>query len=183
MLNLFKDPGIILNTALLLIPFIIVIILILKFIRPKNPSLGTALAAGVSFFGLFAVKRQLKNIKKAKEKIAEFNANMDKFKKEMEQRNQEVTTNELKIQILKKERERLENLGSDYDGRIRKLDEEIRQRLKMNEALKKSTEKAMARIKEKDKKWEDLLKRFEMEPDPIEAASEIEIHGHSLLEG
>ena len=85
------------ENILLILLFIFIICLILKFIFPKRPILGIALATGAGIFGYLFLRHRWKTSSKIQEKIDQFNDSMAEFKEEQQRKIQIVKENEEKI--------------------------------------------------------------------------------------
>ena len=179
------------DVILLLIPVIIVIILIFKFVLPKRPVLGIGLAGGVGLLGYFLIKRRLKNAFDVEDKIAEHNEMIAEFKERQSIRYNEVMANKKVIENLEAQKEKLEKQGETYKTEIELIDAELNDRKKLNKQLIERSEHFLQETAGRSQSYEALLKRFREQSGnatPVEVSttesgmSVIEIDGYRLTE-
>jgi hypothetical protein len=186
----------IIDLLLLIIPFLFVLFLILKFVLPKRPALGIGLAGGVGLLGYFLVKRRLRHAFDVEKKIAEHNRSMAEFKERQKTRYDAVTANNQIIKSLEEQRKRLMKDEHRYENEIKLIDAEVEERRALNENLLQSSSTVLEEIRERSGGRRDLLRRTgilpdaigiaEPVPEPVSAGevsdSDLEVDGYRLLE-
>ncbi|MDI6792419.1 MAG: hypothetical protein QME81_06065 [bacterium] len=179
-----------------LIPVIVAICLIFKFVVPKHPKIGIGLAVGAGIFGAYLVNRKLKKAFNVEKKIAEHNENMAQFKEIQKTRNEVVMANKSVIDTLKKQREKLAKKGNKYQTEIDIIDAELQDRQTLNKKLIKNAGEFVETSKTRSEKRRELLRRYKEESGFVEivqperesietespASTDIEINGYRLLE-
>jgi len=193
----FIDWNIVRDIAIILIPVVIAIVLIWKFVVPKRPALGIGMAIGAGLLGAFFVNRRLKKAFDVEKKLAEHNQMMAKFKEKQKQRFETVMANKKVIEELEKQKKKLEKKGGQYATEVNLLKKEIEERSELNKKILADSEEFLESLEERRSSIKDLLERYEAEsgtvvshepePDiPNRGTGEhpdIEIDGFRLLDG
>ncbi|HID39934.1 MAG TPA: hypothetical protein EYP36_10540 [Calditrichaeota bacterium] len=193
----FIDWSIIRDAAIILIPVLIAILLIWKFVVPKRPSLGIGMAIGAGLLGAFFLNRRLKKAFGVEKKLAEHNEMMAKFKEKQKQRFEAVMANKKVIDELEKQKKKLEKKGEKYATEVSLLKKEISDRSQLNKKILEDSEEFLDSLEERRSSIKDLLERYETEtgttvtyePEPeipnlgSQDKPDIEVDGFRLLEG
>jgi len=193
----FIDWSVVRDVAIILIPVLIAIILIWKFVVPKRPVLGLGTAIGVGLLGAIFVNRRLKKAFDVEKKLAEHNEMMAKFKEKQKQRFEAVVANKKVIDELEKQKKKLEKKGDKYATEVRLLEKEISDRSQLNKKILDDSEEFLDSLEERRSSIKDLLERYEAEggtavthePEPeipnrgSSDNPDIEVNGFRLLDG
>jgi len=161
MIHFFSDLRNWLDVVLLLIPILVVLFLIIKFVLPKKPALGIGLAGGVGLLGYFLVRRQMQNAFEVEKKIAEHNWMMAEFKEKQKTRYNAVMANKQIIDNLEKQRQKLAKDEQKYQDELRLLDAELDDRRKLNDELLKSSSEFLATSVSRSQARQKLLQDYE----------------------
>ncbi len=184
------------DIILLLIPIVVILFLILKFVVPKHPALGIGLAGGVGLLGYFLVRRQMNNAFEMEKKIAEHNQMMADFKTKQKTRYNAVVANKQIISNLEKQRQKLAQDEDKYRDELRLLDAELEDRKKLNDELLQSSSEFLAASASRSQQRQRLLQDYEVQSRSSEQSSDkttktsttaeankvIEIDGYHLKE-
>jgi hypothetical protein len=192
MMDFFGNFGKYLEIIILAIPFIVAIILIIKYVLPKRPALGIGLAGGVGLVGYFLVRNKLKRAFQVEDQIADHIKDMAEFKNVQKNRYKAVLANKEIIDELEKQRTKLAKNSDKYETEIKLLDAELADRRAMNEKLLDNSKELLKTTEERTSERDDLLQRFMKEsgvsgivstPATTPTAGEqIEINGYRLKE-
>lgn len=192
MTQIFQRPGSFIDVAVLIVLFVVMIYLIIRFVGGRKPLLGIGLAGGVGLLGYFLIHRRLQNAFDVEKKIAAFNDSMAQFKEKQKTRYQAVTANQEVIKTLQQRQEKLKKKGKGYETEIALLDKEINDRKELNAGLLDRTEdflkKSRAGSAGRRELLDSLTNRFNPIPTEKEVVQDgdsgsITIDGYQLQEG
>ncbi len=150
----------VLDVALIIVPFIILIVVILKFVVPKKPALGIGLAIGGGLLGAWLVNRRLKSAFDVEKKLAEHNAMMAAFKARQKERAQAVIANQQVIKILEKQREKLSEEADRHETELKLLDRELEDRRQLNKKIVSESSDFLAESETNSAKRKALLQGY-----------------------
>lgn len=198
-MDIFSNLSVYLDIAIILIPVLIFIFLVLKFVFPRHPKLGIGLALGGGLLGAFFIHRKIKKAFDVEKKIAEFSENMDQFKKVQKGRQEAVLANKQVIEGLRKKREKLAKKGDKFKTERDLIDAELADREKLNKQLISNAENFLKNSERRSAARKALLGRMGATAvgpgEEINAPQEdianrgtrdvpkIELNGYSLQEG
>lgn len=195
-MNALFDFKLWLDVLIIVIPILIAIILVYKFVFPKKPALGVGLMVGAGLLGSWLVGRRLKNAFDVEKKLAEFSKNMEQFKNVQKRRQESVMANKQVIDVLQEKRKLLEKDAARYETEIRLIDAELKERLQLNEKLIINAEEFLIDADKRSAERQELLELFRKQSGttPFESAKEptnkgttenpdIELDGYRLLPG
>jgi len=188
-MNTLGNMDTILDVLIILIPLLIALFLVFKFVFPKKPLLGIGLALGGGLLGAFFIRRRLQKAFDAEDEIARHNTMMAEFKKKQKQRSQVIAANEEVIKYLKKQKNKLEKKGDKFEIQKKQIDKELKDRQRLNEKILSDSDEFLNSLKTKDAARMDLLKQledeqamqtdFSQEGGPTQEA--IEVNGYRLI--
>ncbi len=150
----------VLDVTLILIPVIVLIFIIFKFVVPKKPALGIGLAIGGGLLGAWLVNRRLKSAFDVEEQLAAHNKMMAAFKAKQKERSQAVTANLQIIKTLEKQREKLSEEAAKHETELKLLDRELQDRRRWNEKIVSESSDFLAESETNSARRKALLKRF-----------------------
>lgn len=193
MLDFLGQFGKYIEIIILAIPFIVAILLIIKYVVPKHTSLGIGLAGGVGVLGYFLVKNKLKRAFEIENQIAEHVKEMEEFKNVQKTRYKAVLANKEIIEELEKQRKKLGKNAGKYETEIKLIDAELADRRNMNKKLLENSKEFLESTEERVESRTELLERFMRESGmtgvitpatstPTDNAEVIEINGYQLKE-
>lgn len=166
-MEIFSDFSLLLDIAIILIPVLIAIFLIFKFVVPKKPALGIGLAIGGGLLGAFLIGRKLKNAFDVEKKLAEHNDMMAKFKNKQKSRFEAVTANKKIIEELEKQRDKLKSQGEKYQTEVDLLNAEIEDRHKLNKKILDNSNEFLSSLESRRESIGDVLSRYNAEKETI----------------
>ncbi len=169
-----------LDLLLLLLPLLVAMWLVYKLVLPKNPKLGLGILSGLGLIGAFLTQRKLKKAFAVEDKLSEFNENYARFKEIQKRRHQAVTANRRVIKVLEAQRQKLAKNAEKYKTELQLIDAELKDRLKLNEALINNAEEFVTTVKARSAARKRLLQ--DVNQPPASSGSDIEIDGHRLIE-
>ncbi len=181
-----------LDVLIILLPLLVVLYLIIRFIVPKKPALGIGLAIGGGLIGAFLLRSRLKNAFDVEKKIAEHNDMMAKFKAKQKQRAQAVLANKQVIDALEKQRKKLAKNAQKHETQLKLLDAELNDRKELNEKILSESEEFLQSVEGRSADRQKLLREYQNatatpQPEPENRGTaehpDIELDGYRLLEG
>ncbi|HHJ53106.1 MAG TPA: hypothetical protein ENJ89_07915 [Caldithrix abyssi] len=174
-----------LDTAIIVIPLLIVLYLIVRFIVPKKPALGIGLALGTGLIGALLVRSRLKKAFDVEKKIAEHNEMMARFKQKQKQRYEAVLANKRVIEVLEKQRKKLAKDAAKHETELRLIEAELKDRKELNEKILSESEEFLASVEGRSAERKRLLDRYAAEtgdvPQESDSGGPIEIDGYRLI--
>jgi len=192
-MDVLTNWNVVLDVAIILLPLLVVLYLIIRFIVPKKPALGIGLAIGGGLLGAFLIRSRLKKAFDVEKKIAEHNEMMAKFKAKQKQRAQAVLANKQVIDVLEKQRKKLAKNAQKHETQLKLLDAELTDRKKLNEKILSESEEFLQSVEGRSAKRQALLRQYEhsvageAQPEPENRGTaetpDIVLNGYRLLEG
>ena len=192
-MNALMNVRTIADVLIILLPLLLILYLIIRFIVPKKPTLGIGLAIGGGLLGAFLLRSRLKKAFDVEKKIAEHNEMMAKFKAKQKQRAQAVLANKQVIDTLEKQRKKLAKNAQKYETQLKLLDAELNDRKKLNEKILSESQEFLQSLEGRSAKRQALLRQYEQsatgepQPEPENRGTadrpDIELDGYRLLEG
>lgn len=186
------DFALILDIAIIIIPILLVILFVLKFILPKKPLLGIGLALGGGLLGAWLIRRRLRSAQSAEEELAAHNKMMAAFKDKQDQRAQAVLANKKIIDTLEAQRLKLSQSADKYSDELELIDAELEDRKKLNKEILSDSGAFLESLSERSAARKNLLDQFMAErgsltadapiDDNVDPGAVIEINGHRLIE-
>lgn len=182
-----------LDVGIILLPLLIVLYLVIRFILPKKPALGIGLAIGGGLLGAFLIRSRLKKAFDVEKKIAEHNEMMAKFKAKQKQRAQAVLANKQVIDTLEKQRKKLAKNAQKHETQLKLLEAELNDRKELNDKILSESEEFLQSLEGRSAKRQALLRQYQNatasepqeEPENRGTAEhpDIVLDGYRLLEG
>ncbi len=177
----------ILDVAIIVIPLLIVLYLIIRFIVPKKPALGIGLALGGGLIGALLIRSRLKKAFDVEKKIAEHNDMMAKFKQKQKQRFEAVLANKRVIEVLEKQREKLAKNAAKHETELRLIEAELKDRKELNEKILSESAEFLESVEGRSADRKKLLEKYVTEggeiadEDTTADGGDIEINGYRLI--
>ncbi len=176
---------VIVDVSLILLPVIVLLILIFKFVIPKKPALGIGLAIGGGLLGAWLVNRRLKSAFAVEEKLAAHNEMMAAFKAKQKARAQAVAANQQVIKTLTRQREKLSEEAHKHETELKLIDRELEDRQKLNQKIVSESSDFLAESETNSAERKALLQRYlntvKPETEKLSEAGAIEIDGYHLF--
>jgi len=189
------NMNLIVDLAIIIVPFLILIILIIKFVVPKKPALGIGLAIGGGLLGAWLVKRKLNNAFDVEKQLALHNEKMAQFKDKQKQRSQAVLANKQIIDTLEKQKKKLIAAGKEHSTELKLIDAELEERKVLNKEILEDADAFLESTEKRSTSRKNLLKEYQDEGTSISADApvttvpnrgtseepDIEISGHRII--
>jgi len=186
------DFALIRDITIIVIPILLVLGFVFKFVVPKKPLLGIGLALGGGLLGAWLVNRRLRSAQDAEERLAAHNKMMEAFKNKQDQRAEAVLANKKIIDTLETQRARLAKDENKFSDELKLIDAELNDRRELNNEILSNSGTFLNTVAKRSRKRKNILDRFLAEgsslsgdapvADPDGNSAKIEIDGHRLIE-
>ncbi len=186
------DFALIRDVTIIVIPILLVLGFILKFIVPKKPLLGIGLVVGGGLLGSWLINRRLRSAQDAEERLATHNKMMAAFKDKQDQRAEAVLVNKKIIDTLEAQRAKLAEKQEKHRDELKLIDAELSDRQKLNKDILSDSGDFLNTVAKRSRGRKNILDRFITEGESLSGdapvsepdgnSTQIEINGHRLIE-
>lgn len=186
------DFALIRDITIIVIPVLLVLGFVFKFVVPKKPLLGIGLALGGGLLGAWLVNRRIRSAQDAEERLAAHNKMMAAFKDKQDQRAEAVLANSKIIETLEVERQKLAEKEDAQSAKLKLIDSELNDRRELNKEILSDSGAFLDSVKNRSRDRQNILDRFLAEggslsgdapiSEPDGNSAQIELNGHRLIE-
>ncbi len=168
------DFSVVIDIAIIVVPTLIVMYLLFKFLIPKKPALGIGLAIGGGLLGTWLVRRRLQAAFDVEKELAAHNEMMAEFKDKQKNRAQAVLANKQVIDTLEKQRKKLSSDADKYSTELEIIDAELEERKKLNTKILSDSDAFLESSEKRSESRKVLLEKYREENGSISGDAPLE---------